>query len=90
MAYGNSFQKASPVVFNLIIINVLVFFAQAVFGGLTPLNKITDLFALHHYKSDEFRLYQLVTYMFMHGGIAHMDYTCLEALWKEYGDQKGF
>lgn len=72
MAYGNSFQKATPIVFNLIIINVLVFFAQAVFGGLNPVSKVNDLFALHHYKSDEFRPYQLVTYMFMHGGIAHI------------------
>jgi len=26
--YGNSFQRATPIVLNLIIINVLVYFAQ--------------------------------------------------------------
>lgn len=77
MSYGNNFQRATPIVFNLIIINVLVFLAQAAFGGMSPLNRVTDLFALHHYKSHEFRPYQLVTYMFMHGGFAHILFNML-------------
>jgi membrane associated rhomboid family serine protease len=72
MAYGNSFQRTTPIVLNLIIINALVFFAQMAFGGLEQLNKVNDLFALHHYKSEMFRPYQLVTYMFMHGGFMHI------------------
>jgi membrane associated rhomboid family serine protease len=72
MAYGNSFQRTTPVVLNLIILNVLVFFAQAAFGGLNAVSKVNDLFALHHYKSDEFRPYQLVTHMFMHGSFSHI------------------
>lgn len=80
MAYGNSFQRTTPIVLNLIIINALVFFAQVVFGGGSDVNTISDLFALHHYKSDVFRPYQLVTHMFMHGGIFHLLFNML-ALW---------
>ena len=80
MAYGNSFQRTSPVVFNLIIINALAFLAQVIFGGLSDLNNINDLFALHHYRSDQFRPYQLLTHMFMHGGIFHLLFNML-ALW---------
>ena len=80
MAYGNSFQRTTPVVLNLIIINGLVFLAQAAFGGLDQLNRVNDLFALHHYKSTVFRPYQLVTHMFMHGGIFHLLFNML-ALW---------
>ncbi|MEO8772483.1 MAG: rhomboid family intramembrane serine protease [Ferruginibacter sp.] len=72
MAYGNGFQRTTPIVLNLIIINVLAFFAQAAFGGLNAVSKVNDLFALHHYKSDEFRPYQLVTHMFMHGSFTHI------------------
>jgi membrane associated rhomboid family serine protease len=72
MAFGNSFQRTSPIVLNLLIINVLVYFAQAAFGGTNDINKVTDLFALHHYKSDEFRPYQIITHMFMHGGFFHL------------------
>jgi membrane associated rhomboid family serine protease len=80
MNFGNNLQRSSPVVLNLIIINALVFFAQSVFGGMAPLNKVNDLFALHHYKSDVFRPYQLVTHMFMHGGIFHLLFNML-GLW---------
>ncbi len=40
--YGNSFQRTTPVVLNLIIINVLVYFAQKAFGGSAPLNSATN------------------------------------------------
>lgn len=80
MAYGNSFQKTTPIVLNLIIINALVFVAQSAFGGMDQLNRVNDLFALHHYKSTEFKPYQLVTHMFMHGGIFHLLFNML-ALW---------
>lgn len=78
--YGNRFQRTTPIVLNLIIINVLAYFAQVAFGGSTPLNSVNDLFALHHYKSEEFRPYQLVTHMFMHGGFFHLLFNML-ALW---------
>lgn len=70
--YGNSFQRTTPVVLNLIIINVLVYLAQTFIGGNTEPNSADDLFALHHYKSDFFRPYQIVTHMFMHGSFGHL------------------
>ncbi len=78
--YGNSFQRTTPVVLNLIIINALVYFAQIAFGGSTEPNQVYDLFALHHYKSEVFRPYQIVTHMFMHGGFFHLMFNML-ALW---------
>jgi len=78
--YGNRFQRTTPVVLNLIIINVLVYFAQVAFGGTSSLNQVIDLFALHHYKAEVFRPYQLVTHMFMHGGIFHLLFNML-GLW---------
>jgi membrane associated rhomboid family serine protease len=79
-SYGNRFQRTTPIVLNLIIINALVYFAQVAFGGSAPLNEVNDLFALHHYKSEVFRPYQIVTHMFMHGGIFHLLFNMF-ALW---------
>ena len=53
--YGNSFQRTTPITLNLIIINALVFFIQLVIGGSAFPDKIDDLFALHHYKSEYFK-----------------------------------
>ncbi|MEO6253466.1 MAG: rhomboid family intramembrane serine protease [Ferruginibacter sp.] len=78
--YGNSFQRTTPVVLNLIIINVLVYFAQMAFGGSNEPNQVYDLFALHHYQSEVFRPYQVVTHMFMHGGFFHLLFNMF-ALW---------
>jgi membrane associated rhomboid family serine protease len=72
---GNRFQQTTPIVLNLIIINVLVFLAQMVSGDAAY-----DLFALHHYKSDYFQPYQVVTHMFMHGGFFHLLFNMF-ALW---------
>lgn len=73
--YGNRFQQTTPVVLNLIIINTLVYLAQTV-GG----ERAFDLFALHHYKSEYFQPYQVVTHMFMHGGFFHLLFNMF-ALW---------
>ncbi|MFY9145687.1 MAG: rhomboid family intramembrane serine protease, partial [Bacteroidales bacterium] len=70
----NSFAGALPVVTkNIIIINAIVWLAQFVLlrrGGLD----LTQLFGLHFPASDNFRLYQLVTYMFLHDphSLAHV------------------
>jgi membrane associated rhomboid family serine protease len=59
---------------------VLAYLAQVAFGGSEQLNRVNDLFALHHYKSSEYRPYQLITHMFMHGSIFHLLFNML-ALW---------
>lgn len=78
--YGNRFQQTTPIVLNLIIINVLVYLAQVVTSGNTEPSPAGDLFALHHYKSTYFQPYQIVTHMFMHGGFFHLAFNML-ALW---------
>jgi len=65
---GNNIQRASPIVFNLIIINALVFLAQSF---LQQYN-LTSLGALHYYQSTLFKPVQFVTSMFMHGGFSHI------------------
>jgi len=57
-----------PVVKNLLIINVL-FFAAA---SLLPNLKLDNLLAVFYFNSPNFRFWQPITYMFMHGGIAHI------------------
>lgn len=78
--YGNRFQQTTPIVLNLIIINVLVYLAQTLTAGLQGSDTATDLFALHHYKSTYFQPYQVVTHMFMHGGFFHLLFNMF-ALW---------
>jgi membrane associated rhomboid family serine protease len=55
------FQSIPPVVKNLIIINVLVWLAQLTFG-----EQFTSMLSLHFYKSPDFGVWQLFTYMFLH------------------------
>lgn len=87
---GNSFQRSSSAVINLIIINVLVFITQYMFGGMQEESRVSDLFALHHFRSDEFRFHQIITHMFMHGSVMHLLFnmfalfsfgTMIERIW---------
>jgi len=75
----SSFQMIPPVIKNLIIINVLVFLAQNALGPVMAEN-ILNLFALHDLHSELFRPYQLVTYLFLHGGFSHILFNMF-ALW---------
>jgi membrane associated rhomboid family serine protease len=75
--FGNSFQRTTPVVLNLIIINVLVWLAQITLDNSLD---ITGLFALYPYNWDLFKPYQLVTTMFTHGGWMHIIFN-MYALW---------
>ncbi|MBQ5627430.1 MAG: rhomboid family intramembrane serine protease, partial [Bacteroidaceae bacterium] len=55
---------------NLLAINVLMFLATIVMErkGIN----LTGIFGLHFFKAADFAPYQLVTYMFMHGGFSHL------------------
>lgn len=76
--YGSSFQRITPVVLNLIIINTLVFFIQMMFDG--PDEQITGKIALFPYDTPYFKPYQLVTHMFAHGSFFHLFFNMF-ALW---------
>lgn len=66
-----SFSLFPPVVKNLLIANVLFFVATWVLGGTYNID-LTNILGLHYIGSSAFKPYQLITYMFMHGGIAHI------------------
>jgi len=58
----------------------LIFLAQKTFGGPTSDFSIEDIFALHAWQSSLFQPWQLVTHMFLHGGLSHIFFNML-ALW---------
>lgn len=69
--FGRGFSGIPPVVKNLIIINVLMLLAMYTVGGVFNIDLNASL-GLYFPKSDHFRPYQIITHMFMHGGLAHL------------------
>ncbi len=65
-----------PVIKNLLIINVLLFFATEL---LTSVDLVKHL-GLFYPESEYFRPYQFITHMFMHGGLTHLFFNMF-ALW---------
>lgn len=63
---------------NLLIINVLAFLASLALEGHGM--DLNNAFGLHFFLAPDFHLYQLITYMFMHGGWSHIFFNML-ALW---------
>ena len=68
-----------PIVKNLLIINVL-FFCAEMFLPTSVSSWMGNNLALHFWKSSSFHPYELFTYMFMHGGFAHLFFNMF-ALW---------
>lgn len=73
------FQILPTVIKNLLIINVLVFLAQNVFGDKLGFS-FNDVFALHTFQSPLFKPWQFITHLFMHGSVPHIFGNML-ALW---------
>lgn len=67
-----------PVTKNLLIINILCYVAAGVFT-LRGIN-LNFLFGLHFFPFPNFGIWQLVTYMFMHGGWTHLFFNMF-AVW---------
>ena len=66
---------------NLLIINVVVFLLTYVLGkDMTGEYALNDTFGLHFFMASDFHIYQLFTYMFMHGGFEHILFNMF-ALW---------
>jgi membrane associated rhomboid family serine protease len=73
------FKLLPPVVKNLLIINLICFVATYSLNSTFRID-LTNLFGLYYFKSDLFKPYQFVTYMFFHAGIQHILYNMF-ALW---------
>ena len=63
-----------PVVKNLLIINVLCFLPSLFYshGFSTGADPIAALFGVYYFNSPNFRVWQVITHMFIHGGWAHI------------------
>lgn len=78
MHYRPIFANTPVVVKNLIIINIVMLLATYLLerGGIP----VTTLFGMHYPASENFRLHQIITHMFMHGGFMHLFFN-MYALW---------
>lgn len=72
------FNLLPEVVKNLLIINGIFYLATFVLHNQGI--DLVDLLGLHYFRSEKFRSYQFVTYMFMHGSVAHILFNML-AVW---------
>lgn len=73
------FSLIPPVVKNLLIINGLFFLATMALGSSFNIDLVRWL-GLHSLESPNFEPIQLVTHMFMHGGVTHILFNMF-ALW---------
>ena len=70
-------NRISPTVKQLLIINIIFYF-----GSVLSLNTdfIYSIFSLHFPENPDFKFWQLLTHMFMHGGVMHLGFNMF-ALW---------
>jgi membrane associated rhomboid family serine protease len=61
------FARLTPVVKNLLLINLAIFIIPG-FMGLD----FVDLLGLRYINSEKFQPHQIITHMFMHGGFGHL------------------
>ncbi len=72
------FSFLPVVVKNLLIINGIMFLADVVMARLGI--ELNSIFGLHFFLASDFRPWQLLTYMFMHGNFSHLFFNMF-ALW---------
>lgn len=73
------FSILPPVVKNLLIINFVFYLATIAFDYVWHVD-LAQYLGLHYIGASDFRPYQFVTYMFMHGSFAHIFFNMF-ALW---------
>lgn len=74
-----SFTTLPPVIKNLLIINILMFMAKLVFRESLHID-LDSILGLHYFSAPDFRPYQFVTYLFMHGDLMHLFFNMF-AVW---------
>ena len=75
---AGGFSILPPVVKNLLIINGLFFLAKVVLEGRGI--DMDAIFGLHYFGAPDFKPWQVITYMFMHGNFSHIFFNMF-ALW---------
>ena len=73
-----NYSLLPPVVKNLLIINAIMYLATVVFQSRGI--DFAEIFGLHFFTAQNFEIWQLVTYMFMHGSFGHLFFNMF-ALW---------
>lgn len=64
------FANITPVVKNLLIINILFFIGTYTLGNVIP--DVIKYLPAYYFRNPNFRMWQIITYMFMHGGFTHI------------------
>ncbi len=62
-------NQLSPVVRNLLFLHIFAFIVQAI--SLENKIDLREIFGLHYFESKNFQIWQILTYMFMHGDFMH-------------------
>ena len=74
-AYRQSpFANLTPVVKNLLIINFIFFIATWLLRNTFDMEK---WLAVYYFNSSQFKLWQIISYMFMHGNLGHIFFNML-------------
>jgi membrane associated rhomboid family serine protease len=74
----NRYGLLPPAVKNILIINGLFFLAKYVLQARGV--DLDALFGLHYMQASDFKIWQVITYMFMHGNFTHLFFNMF-ALW---------
>lgn len=73
------FRMLPPVVKNILIINGLLFLATIALANTFRID-LADFLGLHYFGASKFYPFQVITYMFMHGGFTHLFFNMF-AVW---------
>jgi len=74
-----TFSLFPPVVKNLLMANIVFFVATLVLQSGYNID-LSHYLGLHFFQSPDFKPYQIITYMFIHGGWEHIIFNMF-ALW---------
>lgn len=69
--HGRGFFGMTPIVKNIIFINIIMLLASIAVSSVYQVD-LNRLLGMYYFKSELFKPYQIVTHMFMHGGIWHL------------------
>jgi membrane associated rhomboid family serine protease len=68
-------MNITPVVKQLLIINVLFFIGTMALGDFNPTNPAYRILAMYFFENPNFYFWQPITHMFMHGGLMHIAFN---------------